>query len=150
MNAFNPSPHRRMIFRNSRGVLLAEILLAISAILVAGVWLLGAYGSAIGLSNAAQQSNIAMNDLKDMMEQIKSTSFNQLTTNFPDGVVNGGNPDKYSAVVGGYGLTNEQITVTHRPNTAADPKELVVQITWTDGGRQYTKTLTTYRTSRAS
>lgn len=150
MSALHPHSRRRTAFRNHRGVLLAEVLFAIAAILMAGVWLLGAYGSAIGLSSVAQQNNIAMNDLKDMLEKIKITPYSQLTANFPTGSVNGGNPDKYSAVVGGYDLTNEQITVTHQPNTAADPKELVVQVTWTSGSRQYSKTMTTLRTSKSS
>ncbi len=150
MRACHLSVRQRTILRTQHGFLLAEILFAVAAILMAGVWLLGAYGSAIGLSSVAQQNNIAMNDLKDMLEKIKITPYSQLTANFPTGSVNGGSPDKYSAVVGGYGLTNEQITVTHQPNTAADPKELVVQVTWTSGSRQYSKTMTTLRTSKSS
>ena len=143
-------PHHRAILRTRRGVLLTEVLFAISAILMAGVWLLGAYSSAIHLASVAQQSTIALDDLKDIMEKIKSTAFTQLNVNFPNGTVNGTAPNLYSTVVGGYGLNNEQITVTHLPNAAADPKQLVVQLIWADGARQYTRTMQTFRSSRVN
>lgn len=143
-------PQHRSILRTRRGVLLAAILFAISAILMAGVWLLGAYGSSIRLAAVAQQSDVALNDLKDMLEKIKSTPFTQLNVNFPNGTVNGTAPDLYTTAVGGYGLASEQITVTHLPNVAADPKQLSVQLTWMDGARQYTSTMRTFRSSRSN
>ena len=67
-----------------------------------------------------------------------------------NGVVGGG-PDTYQPIIGGlYGLANEQITVLHQPNAATDPHELIVQITWTNRGRLYLKSISTIRASRAS
>jgi hypothetical protein len=134
-----------MARRGTAGVLLAELLLAITAILIAGVWLLGAYQSSFTLIEASQQTNVAVNDLKDVMERIKTTPFTQLNADFPDGAA-----ADYSAVTGGYTLTGEQITVTHSPNQTADPKELTVQVNWTTRGRAYQRTLSTVRSSEAS
>ena len=136
-----------------RGFTLVELLFTITVVILAGLGILGAYGSSLHLVEVAQQAMMANDDLKDMMEKLKSTAFTQLLTDFPDGAVNGivgAGPDKYSAVVGGYRLAGEQITVTHRPNTSADPRELVVQLTWTNRGRLYQRTLSTFRTSRLS
>jgi hypothetical protein len=131
--------------RGKAGVLLAELLLAIAALLIAGVWLLGAYQSAFTLIESSQQTTMAINDLKDLMERIKTTPFAQLTADFPDGAA-----ADYSAVTGGYALQDEQITVTHSPNPAADPRELTVQVTWTTRGRAHQRTLSTMRASEAS
>ena len=135
------------------GFVLLEALLAVGVLIISAVWLMAAYHSALHLTEVAQQTLLALDDLKDMMERIKATSFSQLNTNFPNGAVNGvvgPGPDKYGAVVGGYGLTNEQITVVHQPSTGADPKELVVQLSWTNRGRTYQTTISTVRASKAS
>ncbi len=136
-----------------RGMTLVELLLALMVLTIAGVGILGAYQHALHLTEVSQQSTLALNDLNDMMEKIKSTPFSQLTPAFPNGAVNGvlgGGPDLYSAIVGGYGLNQEQITVTHQPSIAADPRELVVEVSWTNRGRVYRRQLATMRASRAS
>ncbi len=138
--------------RSSSGLVLLELFFAIGVIIVAALWLLTAYHASLHLTEIAHQESLAFDDLKDIMEQIKATPFNQLTTSFPNGVVNGvvGGVDKYGALIGGYGLANEQITVLHQPNTAADPRELVVQLSWTNQGRTYQKSVSTIRSSKAS
>ena len=137
--------------RNEIGVTLVELLLAISVLVIAGVGLLGAYHSALHLTETAQQATVAVNDLKDIMERIKTTPFTQLQASFPSGAANGpGGAQAYTNVVGGYTLPNEQITVTHSPNTAADPRELIVRLTWTNRGRTYQRSVSTIRASQAS
>ena len=131
--------------KGNAGVLLAELLLAVAAIFIAGVWLLGAYHSSFTLIEASQQTNVAVSDLKDLMERIKTTPFTQLNADFPNGAV-----ADYSAVTGGYTLPNEQIAVTHSPNPNADPRELTVQLNWINRGRAYQRTLSTVRASEAS
>ncbi len=131
-----------------QGMTLVEVLFAFVTVAVTGVWVLGAYHSSMRLAETAQQNNIATDHLKTVLEQIKATPFSQLTANFPVG----GN---YSILVGGFTLPtatspNEQITVTHVPNANADPRELVVRVAWTSGGRSYSKTMSTVRASRAS
>ncbi len=140
--------------RSSRRALtLVELLLALLVLTVAGVGILGAYQHALHLTEVSEQSGLALNDLKDMMEKIKSTPFTQLTAVFPDGAVNGivgGGPDQYSAIVGGYSLVQEEITISHEPSPAADPREFIVEIAWTNRGRTYYRQLATMRASGAS
>ena len=138
-------------FQESAGVTLVELLLAIAVLLIAGVGLIGSYHSALHLTEISQQASLAVNDLKDIMERIKTTPFTQLQANFPSGVADGpGGAAAYTNVVGGYTLNTEQITVTHNPSTVADPRELVVQITWTNRGRAYQRSISTMRASQAS
>ena len=141
------------MLRGNRGVTLVELLLTITVVVISGVSLMVAYQSALHLTEVSQQSNIAMNDLRAMMERIKTTPFTALNNSFPTGAVNGvvgAGPDLYTGVVGGYGLGTEQITVTHNPNTGADPKEMIVQVQWTNRGRTYQRRATTMRSSQAS
>lgn len=138
---------------SGRGVTLVELLVAIMVLVVSAVGLLAAYQSAIHLTEVAQQANVAVNDLRDMMERIENTAFANLQNEFPNGAVNGvvgAGTEKYGAVIGGYTLSNEQVTVTHLPNTGADPRELVVQITWTNRGRTYQRSLSTIRSGRTT
>ncbi|MBI3320946.1 MAG: hypothetical protein HYZ91_01610 [Candidatus Omnitrophica bacterium] len=128
-----------------RGMTLVDLLVAVTVAVIGGVWLLASYHSILHLTEVSQQSMVALNDLKDMMERIKTTPFTQLTTTFPTGVAGA-----YNGIVGGYTLPNQQITVTHQPNTSADPRELVVQVTWTNRNRNYQRSLSTMRASRAS
>ncbi len=143
-----------MTTRNGlKGFILVETLVAIGVVAIAGVWLMGAYQSSLQLAQVSEQMSVAVNDLKDMMERIKTTSFANLQTDFPNGAVNGivgGGADKYGAILGGYTLANEQVTVTHVPTTAADPRELIVQVSWTNGGRTYQQSVSTMRTSKAN
>jgi prepilin-type N-terminal cleavage/methylation domain-containing protein len=135
------------------GFTLVEVLFAIVVLLIAGVWLTVAYQSALHLAEVSQQTNVALNDLRSMMERIKATPFTTLTAGFPDGAVNGvvgAGPDLYTGIVGGYGLNNEQITVTHSPAVTSDPRELTVQVQWTNRGRLYQRRATTMRSSQAS
>ncbi len=131
-----------------RGMTLVELLIAIAVCVVAGVWLLAAYHSALHLTEVAQQATVALDDLRDMMERIKATPFNQLTAAFPNGVANGA--AGYAVAIGNYTLPNQQITVTHSPSVAADPRELIVQVTWTNRGRVYQRSTSTVRSSQAS
>jgi type II secretory pathway pseudopilin PulG len=136
--------------KGQAGVTLVELLLAIVVVTISGIGLMGAYQWSLHLAEVAQQANMATNDLRDMMERIKTTAFTQLNTNFPNGTVNGPAVNLYTAVVGGFTLSTEQITVTHSPNTAADPRELIVLLTWTNRGRQYQRQLSTMRSSQAT
>ena len=75
-------------------------------------------------------------------------SAEQLAALFPDGV-SVGDGGAYEGIVGNYTLPVEEITVQHEPTVAADPRELIVQVRWTNRGRQYLRTLSTMRSSEA-
>ena len=136
--------------RFSKGVTLVEVLFTFVTVAIAGVWLLQAYHSAIRMAEASQQEGVAIDHLKAMLERIQATPFSQLTTSFPSGAA--GN---YSAIVGGYALpttqgSNEQIFVTHVPDTNAETRELRVEVRWTNAGRVFRKTMAIVRANRAS
>jgi Tfp pilus assembly protein PilE len=135
------------------GFTMVELLFAVAVLIVSGVWMLSAYHSALQTTAMSQQWKVAVNDLHDMMERIKSTPFAQLNASFPNGTANG-TANAYATVVGTYTLNGESITVTHfdlagAPSITADPRELVVTIQWTDKGRTYTKTVRTMRSSKS-
>ena len=134
--------------RPRAGMTLVELLIAIAVFVVAGVWLLSAYHSALHLTEVAQQTTVAIDDLRDMMERIKATPFSQLAANFPNGVANGA--AGYAVAIGTYTLPNQQVTVTHAPSVTADPRELIVQVTWTNRGRVHQRSTSTVRSSQAS
>ena len=136
-----------------RGFTLIELLLAAVIVVASGVWVMGAFQSALHLSEVSRQVGTAVTDLDDMLERIKATPFTQLATDFPNGAANGivgGGADRYGGIIGGYTLGNEQIVVTNSPSTAADPREVIVQVSWTNRNRTYQRTLRTVRSSQAS
>ncbi|PIQ83194.1 MAG: hypothetical protein COV75_08645 [Candidatus Omnitrophica bacterium CG11_big_fil_rev_8_21_14_0_20_63_9] len=118
----------------SRGFSIIEPLFAIGVIVVAGTWLLAAYHSGIHLAELSNERSVALNDLRDMAERIRSSPYNaNLPVLFPDGTSGDGaigagtdvgtGADQYPRIVGidttgdtipDYTLLNEQITVTFR------------------------------------
>ena len=131
-----------------RGMTLIEVLVAILVVSLSGLGLLGAYRSVMEMTEVSQQADRAIDDLKDIMERIKTTPFTSLAVVFPSGVADGGG--LYAPIVGGYVLSGEQITVAHQPNAAADPRELIVTLRWTNWGRTYQRSLSTMRISESS
>ena len=132
--------------RQPSGLTLVELLLAVVVLVVAGLGVLGAYQASFELAEVGEQSMVALNDLKDMTEQIKGTAFGAIQANFPNGVANGNGGNPYPSVVGGYSLTQEQITVAY-PNPGTDPLEIIVQISWTNRNRTYNRSISTVRAS---
>jgi len=126
--------------------MLPELLLAVAVLIVSLIAVLGAYHSALHLTEVSRQAAVALNDLKDMMERIKETPFNAIATNFPNGVVGGPGGNPYNTIVGGYTLGQEQVTVTY-PNPGTDPLEVTVTLNWTNQNRTHTRRLSTIRAS---
>lgn len=128
-----------------RGVSYVEILLAVVLFITAGAAILGASLAMHDLSDHATKSMRAVSDLQTVMERIASTAFQNVLTQFPGGVVDGG-ANNYAAIVGGYTLPGEQITVTY-PSQTADRLEIVVTLNWTHRSRLRTTVLSTIRTN---
>ena len=126
---------------------LVELLLAAVVFLLAvGGIMLGFLASG-ALADSARQQMVASEDIKEMMERIHAAPFNNLAADFPNGTVNGPGGNPYNTLVGGYTLTGQSITVTS-PNPAADPREIIVTVNWTDRTRARGLSATTMRTSR--
>ena len=88
----------------------------------------------------------AVSDLDDIVECMRATPFNTVQATFPSGVANGGGVTSYLALVGGYTLLNEQITVTY-PSQTPTRIEVLATLNWTERGRARTMQLSTVRTN---
>ena len=94
----------------------------------------------MNLTVEAQETTIATDDLKDVVEKIKSVAFSDIMLVFPDGA--GVNPGD----IGGFLLDNESIIVNY-PSLSADPLLIEVIIRWdSKRGGQRTITYSTLRT----
>ena len=130
---------------SDQGLTMVELVIAIFVFSVAGM---GVYSSYLSSSQLIQDSTNhmrAVEDLGDIMEQIQATSFDDLLATFPAGIADGGASD-YEALIGGYTLEDEQITVTY-PAQTTGRVEVLVTLTWVSRNRAYTRSLSTVRTS---
>ena len=130
---------------HDRGGSYVEILLALALFVTAGAAILGAYMAMSDLSDHATLSMKAVTDLEAVMERIASTSFPNVTTQFPDGVANGGVSNPYATMIGGYTLPGEQITVTY-PSQTANRLEIVATLAWTHRSRARSTVFSTVKT----
>ncbi len=128
------------------GLTLVELLMALGIFALAGGGIVGAYLFSHQLVESGTERIRATDDLEDIMERIRATPFAALATRFPAGAVDGGGVTDYAALVGGYTLDDQQITVTY-PTQAAGRLEVLVTLTWTSRGRMRTASLSTVRTS---
>ena len=133
-------PNGSWIARAS-GMTLVETLIAMLIFVLSGVWLTAAYRSVLELNRVSEETMVALDDLDDMMERVRSAPFAQLAASFPDGVAG-----VYAPIVGDYTLSGERITVRHVPSAVATPRELIVEVTWLDNQRTYRRRLSTFRT----
>ncbi|OIO36489.1 MAG: hypothetical protein AUJ74_02010 [Candidatus Omnitrophica bacterium CG1_02_44_16] len=128
------------------GMTLVEVLIATLIFSVALGVLLSSLGAIIDLLDIAQDRSQATSDLKNMMEKIRATPFDAITTRFTNGTTDGPVTNPYTAIVGGYNLKNEHMIVSYaNPNT--DPLEILVLANWQDKkGRAFNTTISTFRT----
>ena len=135
-----------MLFRSTKGVTLIETAVAAMVFTIAIIGLVNAVLSSAHLIENSKNTTIAAADLTNIMEKICATPFNSITTQFPDAVADGPGSSPYSSILGGYTLSNEQITVSYA-DANSDPLEILVTSTWQNrGGRTYSASMSTFRT----
>jgi hypothetical protein len=135
-----------MNIRAKAGVSLIEILVAVLIFTLAMGGLLSCIFSTMYLSEISRNSTIITADLRNIMEQIRSTPFDHITTDFPHNVQDGPGAKPYQNLVGVYRLVNEHITVTFT-NPNSDPLEIKATATWQDKrGRNYSASMYTFKT----
>ena len=128
-----------------RGISMIEIVIALVLFLGAGAGIVAAHLYSHRLSDDATNAIRAVNDLDDLMECIQATSFANLPTVFPAGVVDGAG-GAYAGMVGGYTLNGERMTVTY-PSQVPGRVEMLVTLNWIQQGRLRTERSSIVRTS---
>jgi hypothetical protein len=116
---------------DNRGLTLVEILIAMFVFTLALAALLSSIVAVLYLIDLSKDFTVAYSDIRNMMEDIRTTPFANMLSLFPDGLVDGPVSNRYSDLVGGYLLGNEHITVTYADVTS-DPLEVKVILTWQD------------------
>jgi prepilin-type N-terminal cleavage/methylation domain-containing protein len=139
--------HRKFEDRQAqKGMTLVEILIAALIFSLALGALLKSMGSIIEVIDLARDKSQAVADLRSVLEHMRATPFDLLTARFPNGTQDGTAINNYTAIVGGYKLASEHITVSYvDPNT--DPLEIKTMLSWQDKrARTRNASLSTFRT----
>lgn len=128
---------------NKRGLTLIETLFAMLIAVIAIGGTLEAFHYNFILARTSEETSVALQDMANIMERIACTPFNNITSDFPDGVADGTN---YEAIVGGYTLVDEHISVNYT-DADSDPLEIIVNISWSGAkNRQHSMSLSTFKT----
>lgn len=135
-----------MRFRNIKGVTLFELLIATLVFTIALGGLLSSLMAILDLIDANKDETIATTDLRNMMERIRATAFDNMVLLFPDGVADGPFTNPYQNIVGNYSLNSEHITVTYS-DIISDPLEVKIKVSWLDKrARAYNTSMSTFKT----
>ncbi|MGB2601215.1 MAG: prepilin-type N-terminal cleavage/methylation domain-containing protein [Candidatus Omnitrophota bacterium] len=128
---------------SKKGFTLIELMIVSSVYIgiIVAIW--GVLLGALNHAAMAREVTVATDDLKDVMERVRSISFPDLTTEYPhNGTVN-------AADIGGFILPDETIRVRYPQGTGADPLEVEVEVTWTSkNGQTVSRIIKTIRTRR--
>lgn len=135
-----------MKLRRQKGTSLMEILVATFVFTIAMGGLLSSILAIVNLIDLAQDTTIATANLNNMMEKIRATPFAYMTSRFTDDQADGPGGNPYQSIVGGYTLTNEQITANYA-DVNADPLEINLTLNWNDKrGRPRSISMSTFKT----
>lgn len=132
--------------KNNKGMTLFELLIAAFVFTVAMGALLSSIVAIMYLIDISKDQTVAASDLRNTMERIRATPFNNMVSFFPSGTQDGPANNRYQNITGGYSLNGEHITVTYA-NVNSDPLEIRVNINWLDKhSRPYNTSLSTFKT----
>lgn len=129
--------------RSKKGFTLVELMIVSSVYIgiIVAIW--GVLLGALNHAAMAREITVATDDLKDVMERIRSVAFPDITTQYPhNGTING-------ADIGGFILPDETITVRYPQGIDSDPLEVEVEVEWTSkNGQTVSRIIKTIRTRR--
>jgi prepilin-type N-terminal cleavage/methylation domain-containing protein len=117
--------------RDNKGMTFIEILVALLIFTLALGPLLNSLLAGLYLIQLSKEQTIALSDLRNMLEDMRATSFSRMLSSFPESVVDGPIGNSYQSVVGGYALMNEHIMVNY-VNVRQDLLEIKVNLSWKD------------------
>ncbi|MBD3426308.1 MAG: prepilin-type N-terminal cleavage/methylation domain-containing protein [Candidatus Omnitrophica bacterium] len=126
-----------------KGFTLIELMIVSSVYIgiIVAIW--GVLLGALNHAAMAREITVATDDLKDVMERIRSVPFPDLTAEYPH------NSTVSASEIGGFILQDESITVRYPQGTGADPLEVSLEATWTSkNGRTVSRIIKTIRTRR--
>ncbi len=137
---------KAMKINTKRAMTLIEVLIAALIFSLVLGTILGSLEAIVDFLDYTRDSSQSTADLKNMMERLRATPFDSLTTKFTNGVTDGPGSNLYTTIVGGYTLRNEHITVSY-VNPNVDPLEIKVTNAWQDKkGHSYNASTVTFRT----
>jgi prepilin-type N-terminal cleavage/methylation domain-containing protein len=129
--------------RSKKGFTLIELMIVSSVYIgiIVAIW--GVLLGALNHAGMAREVTIATDDLKDVMERMRSIAFPDITVEYPH------NTQVSASDIGGFLLPSETITVRYPQGAGADPLEISVEIAWTSkNGRTLSRIMKTVRTRR--
>lgn len=103
---------------------MVEIVCGITLLGLVLIPLMSIFTDVVRQVEIAKETTIATNDLKDVMEKIRTTALSHITTDYPDGAYIDEN------LLGAYLLDNEKIKVDYPNGVDANPLEILVTVTW--------------------
>lgn len=125
----------------TNGLTLVELMIVSLILSVTIVALVLVFINALNQIALAREMSIAADDLSDCLEKMKTVSFANLTSQFPDSAAIA------PALIGGFLLVNEAITVSYPQGVSVDPLEIKVEVTWSGkDGRTRSMAFKTIRT----
>ena len=134
-----------MLMRRRKGISLVDILVSIFILAITAAAFLSVLLTALYFIDLSREQTIAVSDLRNMMEAIRATPYSNMLKSFPHNTQDGPSTMRYSALLGGYSLSGEHITVTY-PNTSADPLEVKAALTWMNKyGRALSSSMSTFK-----
>jgi len=124
-----------------KGMTLVEVMVVAVCILVSIIALLSVFTMSLNFIVKAKELTIATDDLKDVLEKIRCTPFQDLAMVFPDG------SSVNASAIGGFLLEDEDIVINYTNGETSDPLEIEVIVTWTSkNGTIFSRTFKTLRT----
>jgi prepilin-type N-terminal cleavage/methylation domain-containing protein len=144
-NMLTTSP-LNMWFKRAKGFTLVELMVTVFILTVGFSALMEGFAALLYLIDTSREETSATADLRNLLERVKGTSFDQTTARFPNGTVDGPVAARYWTLIGNYTLKNENITVSYT-NPATDPLEVRVLLQWRDTrGKNRNLTYCTFKT----
>jgi prepilin-type N-terminal cleavage/methylation domain-containing protein len=135
-----------MAGKKTQAFTLVELMVTVFILSVSMAALMEGFAALLYLVDTSREETVASADLRNMLERIKATSFDQTTTRFPNGTIDGPVSARYWTLIGNYTLKNENVTVSY-VNPAVDPLEIRVMVQWRDTrGKNRTMTYNTFKT----
>ncbi|MBU4310868.1 type II secretion system GspH family protein [bacterium] len=126
--------------RNSKGFTLIELVIGTGILAFVLCGIVGGLVSFISLAQMARDRTVAVNDAKQVMEQIWDTPFSSIittigSTDWTDWLVNNG----------GNGLDSELISVTYN-DSVSDLLQITVTVTWQTRNRPLSVSIVSLKT----